>query len=99
MQILFNELKNYKISLLLILVATYISTTFELMLPILLANALNIGIIENYGLTYIKNIVMMMVVFISISIILNFFISYLINRVSIYSSTNIKNNLFQKRIL
>lgn len=96
MQILFNELKNYKISLLLILVATYISTTFELMLPILLANALNIGIIENYGLTYIKNIVIMMVVFISISIILNFFISYLINRVSIYSSTNIKNNLFQK---
>jgi ATP-binding cassette subfamily B protein len=96
MQILFNELKNYKISLLLILVATYISTNFELMLPILLANGLNIGIIENYGLPYIKNIVIMMAIFISISIILNFFISYLINRVSIYSSTNLRNNLFEK---
>ena len=96
MQILFNELKNYKISLLLILVATYISTTFELMLPVLLANALNIGIIENYGLNYIKNIVLMMVVFISISIILNFIIGFLINRVSIYASTNIRSNLFDK---
>lgn len=96
MQILFNELKNYKISLLLILAATYISTTCELMLPILLANALNIGIIENYGLQYIKNIVIMMAIFISIAIILNFFISYLINKVSIYASSNLKNNLFEK---
>lgn len=98
MQILFNELKNYKISLLLILVFTYISTTCELMIPLLLANSLNIGIIENYGLNYIKNIVLIMIIFITISIILNFIINYLTNRISIYASNNIKNNLFSKII-
>ena len=56
MKILLNELTKYKISILLILVGTYISTTFELILPLLLANALNVGIIQNYGLDYIKNI-------------------------------------------
>lgn len=98
MQILFNELKNYKISILLILIFTYISTTFELMIPLLLANALNIGIIENYGLNYIKSIVIMMLFFIIISIILNILINYLINRISVYSSTNIRTNLFNKII-
>lgn len=96
MKILFNELKNYKISILLILVFTYISTICELMIPILLANALNIGILKNYGITYIKNIVLTMLIFISISIILNTIISYLINKVSIYTSSNIKTNLFNK---
>ena len=96
MKILFNELKNYKISLLLILVATYISTNFELVVPLLLANIINIGIIENYGIDYIKNIVIMMIFFISISILLNILINYLINKVSIYSSANIRNNLFAK---
>lgn len=96
MQILFNELKNYKISLLLILVATYISTIFELMPPLLLANIINIGIIENYGLSYIKNIITIMAIFILISILLNILINYLINRVSIYSATNIKNTLFTR---
>jgi len=96
MKILFNELKNYKISLLLILVATYISTIFELMIPLLLANALNIGIIKNYGMNYIKNIVLTMAVFIIISILLNILINYLINKISINSATNIKNNLFSK---
>ena len=94
MKILLKELTNYKLSLLLILVATYISTTFELMLPLLLANALNIGIIENYGISYIKNIVYMMLFFITISIILNTLITYLINRISIYTSSNIRNNGF-----
>ena len=98
MRILFNELKNYKVSLLLILISTYISTTFELMLPLLLANALNIGIIENYGLNYIKNIAIMMLFFITISIILNIIISHLTNRVSIYASSNIRDSLFSKII-
>lgn len=98
MKILFNELKNYKISLLLILVATYISTTFELMLPLLLANILNIGIIENYGLNYIKNIILVMAFFIIISILLNILINFLINKISIYSATNIKNNIFEKTL-
>jgi len=98
MKILFNELKKYKISLFLILIFTYVSTVFELTIPLLLANAINIGIIENYGLTYVKNIVLMMVSFIVISIILNIVISYLTNKISIYSATNIKNNLFEKVI-
>ena len=98
MKILFNELKNYKISLLLILVCTYISTIFELMIPVLLANALNVGIIQNYGMIYIRNIVLAMIFFIIISILLSTITSYLINRISIYSSHNIKNNLFSKII-
>lgn len=96
MRILFNELKNYKISLLLILVFTYISTIFELIMPILLANALNIGILQNYGMDYIYKIVVSMAFFIIISIILNTITTYLINRISIYSSCQIKNNLFEK---
>lgn len=98
MKLLFNELKNYKISLLLILVFTYISTTFELMIPLLLANALNVGIIENYGMSYISSIVIAMIFFILISIILNTITHYIINKISIYSSSNIKNNLFKSII-
>ena len=71
MQILFNELKKYKISLLLIIFFTYISTISELMIPLLLANALNVGIIQNYGIDYIKNIALTMTFFIAITIILN----------------------------
>lgn len=96
MKILFNELKKYKLSLLLILVGTYISTVLELTIPLLLANALNIGIVENYGLNYIKRIVIMMIYLIIITILLNTIINYLIARISINSSTNIKNSLFEK---
>lgn len=96
MKILLNELLNYKISLFFILVATYISTVFELTIPLLLANALNIGIIENYGLNYIKNIAAMMLTLILISITLNILISFLVTRVSTYASSNIRNNFFSK---
>ena len=96
MKILLNELTKYKISILLILVGTYISTTFELILPLLLANALNVGIIQNYGLDYIKNIATMMLTLISISIVLNIITNYLITKVSTYCSHNIRNDLFSK---
>ena len=66
------------------------------MLPLLLANALNVGIVQDYGLKYIKNIVLMMLSLIIISIILNIIISFLITRISSYSSLNIRNNLFSK---
>lgn len=98
MKILFNELKKYKISILLILVGTYISTTFELTLPLLLANALNVGITLNYGLSYIKNIAIMMLVLIIISITLNIIVNYLISRTSAYCALNIRNDLFSKTL-
>ena len=69
MKILLKELLNYKLSIFFILVATYISTTFELLIPLLLANALNVGIIQNYGLDYIKNISIMMLTAIIVSLI------------------------------
>lgn len=96
MKILQNELTKYKISILLILVGTYISTTFELILPLLLANALNVGIIQNYGLEYIKNIATMMLTLVIISIILNIIVNFLITRVSTYCAHNIRNDLFSK---
>ena len=96
MKILFNELKNYKTSLFFILISTYISTVFELTLPLLLANALNVGIIQNYGLGYIKNIALMMLSLIIASLLLNILISFLITRTSTYASMNIRNNLFSK---
>lgn len=96
MKILFNELKKYKISILLILVGTYISTTFELTLPLLLANALNVGITLNYGLSYIENIAIMMLVLIIIIITLNILVNYLITRTSSYCALNIRNDLFAK---
>ena len=75
MKILLNELKKYKISIFLILVGTYISTTFELTLPLLLANALNVGIIQSYGLSYIKMIAIMMLTLIIISVLLNLIVN------------------------
>lgn len=96
MKILFKELSNYKVSLFFILVATYVSTTFELTLPLLLANALNVGIIQDYGLNYIKYIALMMLTLITVSSILNILTSYLINRISTYASSNIRNSLFAK---
>lgn len=96
MHLLFNELKKYKISLLLILVFTYLSTTFELVIPILLANILNVGIIQNYGIDYIKNIIIMMITCIVISIFLNIIITYIINKISLYTAYNLKNDLFSK---
>jgi len=96
MKILFNELKNYKISLFFILMATYISTTFEITLPLLLANALNVGIIQNYGMDYIKYVALMMLTLIIVSLLLNILTSFLITRTSTYASTNIRNDLFKK---
>lgn len=96
MKILLNELKKYKISIFLILVGTYISTTFELTLPLLLANALNVGIIQSYGLNYIKMIAIMMLTLIIISVLLNLIVNYLIIKISTYCACNIRNNLFSK---
>ncbi len=98
MRILLNELLKHKISLLLILVFTYLSTTFELTIPLLLANAINVGITQNYGIDYIKKIIILMTIFISISIFLNIFINLLINRISIKCSHNIRNQLFTQTI-
>lgn len=99
MKFLLNELIKYKVSLFFILIATYISTNFELTLPLLLANALNVGIIQNYGLDYIKNIAVIMLCLIIASIILNIIINFLIVRTSTYISSNIKNTLFSKVLL
>lgn len=98
MKILFNELKNYKISLFFILLGTYLSTTFELMVPLLLANVINAGIIENKGINYIGKIALMMFIFIILSLLINLLTSYLINRISIYSSTNIRSAIYDKSL-
>lgn len=98
MKILFNELKNYKISLFFILLGTYLSTTFELMVPLLLANIINVGIIENKGINYIEKIALIMLVFIILSLLINLLTSYLINRISIYSSTNIRSAIYNKSL-
>lgn len=98
MKILFNELSKYKISLLFILVLTYISTTFEVTLPLLLANALNVGIALNYGMKYIKYMAIMMLVLIIFIVIFNTLINHLIIRVSTYSTQNIKNCLFEQTL-
>ncbi len=98
MKILFNELKNYKISLFFILLGTYLSTTFELMVPLLLANIINVGIIENRGINHIEKIALMMLIFIILSILINLLTSYLVNRISIYSSANIRSHLYNKSL-
>lgn len=98
MRILFNELSKYKISLLFILVLTYLATTFEVTLPLLLANALNVGITLNYGMKYIKYTAIMMLTLMLIIIIFNFIITNLIIRVGTYASESIKNNLFEKTL-
>ena len=96
MKILINELLKYKPSLFFLLVSTYVATIFELTLPLLLANALNVGIIQNYGLNYIKYIAIMMLTLIIVVLILNIIINYIITRTSTLVSTNIKNLLFKK---
>ena len=99
MKFLFNELLKHKISLLLILMLTYISTTFEVTLPLLLANALNVGIIYNYGLEYIEYTTKMMLVLIIVIVIFNILSNLLITRVSTYTSANIKNSIFEKILI
>lgn len=98
MKILLKEILNYKLSLFFLLVATYISTTFELTLPLLLANALNVGISQNYGLSYIKNIAIMMTILVIITVILTIIISFIITKLSAYVSTNIRNQIFSKAL-
>lgn len=94
MKILFNELKNYKVSLFFIFLGTYLATTFELMIPLLLANIINVGIINNQGILYIKKIAFIMLIFIILSLIINLITAYLINRISIYSSSNIRGKVY-----
>ncbi len=96
MKILFNELFKHKLSLFFLLVATYIATTFELALPLLLASALNIGIINNQGMEYIKYIAIMMLTLIICILIFNIIINFIVSKVSINISSNIKNTLFSK---
>lgn len=96
MKILFNELFKYKLSLFFLLVATYIATTFELALPLLLASALNLGILNNQGMEYIKYIAIMMLTLIISILIFSIIINFIITKISVNITTNIKNNLFSK---
>ena len=96
MKILFSELFKYKLSIFFLLVTTYIATTFELALPLLLASALNLGIINNQGIEYIKYIAIMMLTLIICIILFSIIINFIITRISTNISTNIKNTLFSK---
>lgn len=98
MQLLLNKLLKHKITLIILILLTYISTISELMIPLLLANALNVGISKNYGINYILKIVFFMSIFIIISIFLNTIISYLNNKISYQTSSHLKNEIFNKTL-